>query len=144
MDVSTSVNMSKTSKIVGVIAVGNAYTFKILVLNVSICIHPVFGLYCIVLIRFYSASLSMSHSEALPTPVSILCRSYHAEALQLKRCQGSLKWRTIDNMFSKWWSTVLKVSEENVVGFLTDAFLAYNFNFHLRHRNRFRGVRLWY
>jgi len=30
-------------------------------------------LYCIVFIHFYIASLSMSHSEALPTTALILC-----------------------------------------------------------------------
>jgi len=32
-------------------------------------------LYYIIFIRFYSASLSMSHSEALLTTALILCRS---------------------------------------------------------------------
>ena len=41
-----------------------------------------FVLYCIVFIHFYSASLSMSHSEALPTTALILCQSLHAETLR--------------------------------------------------------------
>jgi len=40
-------------------------------------------LYCIVFIHFYSASHSMSLLEVLPTKALILCRSWHAEALQL-------------------------------------------------------------
>src|SRR6218665_979089 len=42
----------------------------------------------IVLIHLYSASLSMRLSEALATTALILCRSYHAEALQTTASEG--------------------------------------------------------
>src|SRR6218665_472178 len=43
---------------------------------------------CIVFIHFCSASLSMSHSEALPTTTSILRRSLDAEALWATASEG--------------------------------------------------------
>src|SRR6218665_2329004 len=44
--------------------------------------EDIYLLYCIVFIHFYSASHSLSLSEALPRQQSLLCRSSHAEALQ--------------------------------------------------------------
>ena len=45
-------------------------------------------LYCFVFIHLYSASHSMSHSEALPITALILFRSLHAEALQATASEG--------------------------------------------------------
>ena len=47
------------------------------------CMYTSVVMYCIVFIHFYSASHSMSLSEALPTTAIALCRSLHAEALLL-------------------------------------------------------------
>src|SRR6218665_2238951 len=44
--------------------------------------------YCIVFNHFYSASRSMSLSEALPNKSITLCRSLHAEALQATVSEG--------------------------------------------------------
>ena len=46
------------------------------------------NVYCIVFIYLYSASHSMSLSEALPATTLILCRSEHAEALQATASEG--------------------------------------------------------
>ena len=45
-------------------------------------------MHCIVFIHLYSASHSMSLSEALLITIFILCRSYHVEALQATASEG--------------------------------------------------------
>jgi len=45
-------------------------------------------LYCIAFIHLYSATHSMSLSEALPTTAMSLCRILHAEALQATVSEG--------------------------------------------------------
>ena len=44
--------------------------------------------HCIVFIHFYSASLSMSHSEEVPTTGLILCRSKYTEAVRTTASEG--------------------------------------------------------
>ena len=44
--------------------------------------------FSIIFIHLYSASLSMSHSEALPTTALKLCRSLHAAALRASASEG--------------------------------------------------------
>ena len=57
----------------------------------------------IIFIHFYSVSLSISHSEVLPTTALILCRNKHAEALRKLRVKDLPKVLT---WLLEWDSTL--------------------------------------